>query len=101
MFARTLAALAGVTLLAATPAVAQDTMSLSVSYADLDLSNAKDRAQFDRRVRAAARNICDDGMKGVASDMSFQACRAGIVSSVSDQLASRNTDGRVQLARAR
>ncbi len=95
-------ALAGATLLAATPALAQnDPVTMSVSTAGLDLGNAKDRARLDRRIRSAAEAICDNGMKGVDMKMTFQTCRAGVLSSANDQLAALGSDSRIQLARAR
>ena len=38
--------------------VAPDTITVRVSYADLDLATAQGRAQLDRRISGAARSIC-------------------------------------------
>jgi UrcA family protein len=75
-------ALVGASLLAASPAFAQnDTVSMSVSTADLNLANASDRARLDRRIRSAASQICDNGLEGVQMKMAYQSCRADILSS--------------------
>jgi UrcA family protein len=95
-------ALVGVSLLAATPALAQnEAVSLSVSTADLNLADAADRARLDRRIRSAASQICDNGLEGVQMKMAYQSCRADILSSATTQIAARSGDGRIQLARAR
>ena len=75
MFTRTLAALVGAAVLAATPAVAQDGTSLSVETADLNLSNADGRAELDRRIRQAATEVCEDRTPGHAALIAFQVCR--------------------------
>jgi UrcA family protein len=95
-------ALVGAAMLAATPAVAQnDTVSMSVKTADLNLADANDRARLDRRIRSAASQICDNGLEGIEMKMAYQSCRADILSSANTQLAARSGDGRIQLARAR
>ena len=104
MFARTLTALAGASLLLATPALAQDVASMSVDTADLDLSSADGRARFDRRVRMAASQMCNKGSGGLSMSIVYATCRADVIASADQQvqqLAARKSDGRVQLARAR
>ncbi len=65
MFLRTIAlAAASAAALAATPATASDivvapeTVTVRVSYADLNLASPQGRAQLDRRIAGAARSIC-------------------------------------------
>ena len=101
MFARTLTALAGVALLAATPAVAQDAASLSVNTGDLDLATDAGRAKLDRRIRQAASKVCDMGSAGLPMQMAYQTCRSDVIASAGQQvqqLASSKT-GRIELAR--
>ncbi len=103
MLARSISALAAAGLMLATPALAQDSGSVSVNTADLDLSSASGRAALDQRVRKAANQICDNGSSGMHMTLEFATCRNSILASANQQvtqLASRN-DGRIQLARAR
>ena len=65
MFLRTIAlAAASAAALAAAPATASDivvapeTVTVRVSYADLNLASAEGRARLDRRIAGAARSIC-------------------------------------------
>ncbi|HWT13986.1 MAG TPA: UrcA family protein [Allosphingosinicella sp.] len=46
--------------LAAGPAMAQAQETITVSYADLNLANAAGRHLFDRRIFAAASQLCGD-----------------------------------------
>lgn len=46
-------------LIAGAPALAQsDVRSMSVSYADLDISHAAGRAALERRIAGAAKTVC-------------------------------------------
>lgn len=54
------ATLAAVTVAVATPAAAQESDSVSINVADLDLTSAQGNARFERRVRQAARQLCGD-----------------------------------------
>ncbi len=98
-------ALVGVSMIAATPALAQaDAASVSVSTVDLDLAHATGRATLDRRIKAAANSICDIGMKGARARAMYYECRSDILANAEQQvqvLASRGNAGRIQLARAR
>jgi UrcA family protein len=47
---------------AAAPAVAGELDSVQVQYQDLNLSHASGRAALDRRISAAARQLCGDYM---------------------------------------
>ncbi|HEX8442298.1 MAG TPA: UrcA family protein [Allosphingosinicella sp.] len=101
MFARTLTALAGAALLAATPAVAQNTASLSVDTADLNLATEAGRAKLDRRLRKAANQVCDMGTTGLPMQIAFQVCRDDVLASAGQQVQqlAANKTGRIQLAR--
>jgi UrcA family protein len=96
-------ALVGASLLAASPALAQaDPSSILVSTADLNLANDADRARLDRRIKAAAKSVCDLRMRGTDAWAMELDCRANILSSAEQQvraLASRTQTGRQQLAR--
>lgn len=58
---RTLLPLAALTLLAATPAIAQD--AVRTPFGDLDLSTAAGATAFDARVAAEAREVCVRGSR--------------------------------------
>jgi UrcA family protein len=101
MLARTLTALAGAALLGATPAVAQDAVSLSVDTSDLNLATEADRATLDRRIRKAANKVCDMGSAGLPMQIAFQVCRTDVLASAGKQVQqlAANKSGRIQLAR--
>jgi UrcA family protein len=56
--AATLSTLVPLPAAAAEITVAPDTVTVRVSYADLNLSTADGRARLDRRIAGAARGIC-------------------------------------------
>ena len=64
MCLRSIALAAALAATVSTPAlandivVAPDTITVRVSYADLNLASAQGRAQLDRRIAGAARSIC-------------------------------------------
>ena len=100
MFTRTLSALAAagltaITLAAATPLRAQPIDDqVQIRIADLDLSSADGAATFDRRVRAAGRQIC--GWMP-ASNLNLQRqvadCQAEVAASAKQELALARTGG--------
>lgn len=58
-------------------AAPSEQQSATVSYADLDLSNPRDAARLDRRIRAAADRVCDMGLPRPTREQSaFNACRS-------------------------
>jgi len=67
---------AGVCLIGATaPAAAQPVAhTKTVSYGDLNLASASGRKVLDSRINRAARSLCFDGEKGVASKMAADRC---------------------------
>jgi UrcA family protein len=72
-------------------AAAPDDTKVVVSYAGLDLSNARDAAQLDRRLHAAAREICGEAATlDLRLSFEFRACQA-------DVLARARTDLRVAM----
>lgn len=75
-----LAALMLVTTIAS-PAAGRTPM-LKVHYGDLDLSDAKDRAAFDRRIRRAAIRVCGDRVLVSARERLMRnECRAEAIAS--------------------
>lgn len=84
------------TLAFATPAAAQAADQVSVSYADLDLGQPADAARFDRRLRAAAAEVCGpDNAKDVRIHQPVVACQKEALSRASSdaRLALRGTVG--------
>jgi UrcA family protein len=55
------AVLLATALVTPTVSLAQDVPSASVSYADLNLANAKGRATLQSRIKSAAAGLCDVG----------------------------------------
>ncbi|HTU11654.1 MAG TPA: UrcA family protein [Allosphingosinicella sp.] len=74
--------------------VAPETVTVRVSYADLNLASADGRAQLDRRIAGAARGICgaffpiDLRMSALVSD-----CRADAIASARIPAAVASSDG--------
>jgi len=73
----TIAATLGLALVAA-PAFAApaNTAKVSVKYDDLDLTTAKGQKQLDRRIDAAARQICSQGEISTGSRLPSSAMNA-------------------------
>ena len=100
MFTRILSALAAagltaITLAAATPLYAQSLDDqVQVRIADLDLSSDKGAAIFDRRVRAAARQICGC-MPTTNLNLQRQVadCQAEVAANAKQELASSRAGG--------
>jgi UrcA family protein len=67
---------------AAAPAAAATLVSVSkaVSYADLDLDSAKDRAILDSRIKSAARSICYDDSNELKNRIAASRCFRDAVS---------------------
>ena len=81
----------------ASPALAgqeYDEVKGNVSYAGLDLGNASDVAEFDRRVANTARTICRRGVpRELQHGRLVNDCRASVVASGKQQLASLTQKG--------
>jgi len=95
-------------LLATTaPAIAQPdaaTRIVHVPYADLDLRQAKDVKQFDRRLRAAVEAVCPEMVTtGSITDAVTQSCRKAAYVALAHQRATAiaQATGTTQLADAR
>jgi UrcA family protein len=56
----------------ATPSFANDTAKVLVKTTDLDLTDAKDRARLDRRIKKAARSICGGNGSRSLNDKNLQ-----------------------------
>ncbi len=70
------------------PAHAQETISRSVSYTDLDLTHPEDVRVLKQRVSNAARAICGDpDIRELNGYSGTQACRAKAVAGASSQIA--------------
>lgn len=67
---------AGVCLVAAAaPAAAQPVAhTTTVAYGDLNLASATGRSALDSRINQAARNVCFNGARDVASQQSYARC---------------------------
>ncbi len=94
-------ATAGATLtLSATPLVAEENSRLQVRTVDLDLSGSEDRVRLDRRIRAAARQICgpldSHAVKELTRDRN---CQVAARSSAWDQITATAASGQVRRAR--
>ena len=71
-------ALAIATTLAAgaiTPALAGESKSIEVSYADLDLTSDADRNELEQRIDRAARKICDVDGHGTGARIATKDAR--------------------------
>lgn len=96
-----LMALALSTLVTA-PAIAQsgETVSQTVSYADLDLSTPAGRAMLDRRLASAARSLCQVGSYDLARQTAEKRCFKVTIASARQKatLAALSRDSGIQVA---
>lgn len=68
------------TSLAVTPASAQTSALVQVSYSDLNLASDSGRAVFDRRIEGAARELCGEYMLRIPSLAAYhQSCMTQVV----------------------
>lgn len=66
---------AGLCLVGATaPAHADTVRTVTVSYADLNVSHAQGRAVLDRRLHNAARTVCSSTREGLAARADENRC---------------------------
>ena len=97
---KSMAALAAVVMSAAllvpTVSHAEDTQSVRVSYADLNLATAIGQDRLDRRVAFAAKVACDLGETSSELRLASltQTCRDGAIAGVQPQLAAAITSAR-------
>lgn len=70
-------ALAGAALLAAPAVSAQerDTRTTGVTVTDLDLSTDEGRAEMDRRIENAAKEVCGMGERSIGSNIATRESR--------------------------
>ena len=69
----------GAALICTLPASAQDTVSIRVSYADLNLASAAGSTAFGRRIDAAVTQICGStGGMDLTRAASAKSCRAQV-----------------------
>lgn len=73
----------------AAPANGQaEDLSVPVSFADLDLGQARDRGRLDARLERAAHRVCDTESPHAAAEQQRNiACRAGALASARQELA--------------
>ena len=97
-------AAATVSMTAATPAsaadilVTPDVVAVSVSYADLNLASAAGRAQLDRRIANAARDICGSYQPLDLRMFSLtRACRADAIASARIPTNVASNDGALRM----
>jgi len=97
--------IATIALLATTaPAIAQPAETapqVHVSYADLDLRQARDVKLFDRRLRAAVGTLCPDEMTtGSITNFATKRCRKAAFTAMAKQRAAALAEaaGTTQLA---
>ncbi len=89
--------------LGASPAMAQsqpagpEVRTITMSYADLDLSTAAGRTQFDKRLRRAAAEVCEDGpeRRPLAELSDLRACYNHALSGARRILAQRQTENQL------
>ncbi len=89
-------------LLAAVPAIAGGEKSVRVSHADLNLASSSGKLTFERRIKAAARRICDAAPdNNLAMQHGDNRCAAAALASTRPaiELAVRNAGNRQLAAR--
>lgn len=67
-----------------------DTVSVRVSYADLNLNSASGRTTLERRISAAAHSVCDNGSTDLAAIMAANRCLKTALSAARQQVAAAN-----------
>ena len=78
--------------------VAPDTITVRVSYADLNLASAQGRARLDRRIAGAARSICGNFFPADLEMAALvQTCRADAIASARIPTAVASNSGAVSL----
>lgn len=72
----TMLSISAAALLLSPPAFAGEERSVPVRYGDLDLTSDADVAKLDKRIRSAARRVCDDhGTRDIERMMLASQCR--------------------------
>nr|WP_295373157.1 UrcA family protein [uncultured Sphingosinicella sp.] len=103
MFVRTLSAAAASALLLATPALAQtETMTVEVRTADLNLASVAGQAQLQRRISAAAGQICGAAPRSLDMLAAHTSCRSEVLGDAAQKIAALKAQGgtAVQVASA-
>ena len=68
-------------------AQSNDTVSVRVSYADLNLSSASGRTTLDSRISAAAHAVCENGSTDLSAKMAANRCIKNALSGARLQVA--------------
>ncbi len=71
-------------LAAATPAIAQDLVTVEIKVTDLDMSDPADRERFEERLKNAAHQACRSGYEGKAARLAERACAEEVIASARD-----------------
>jgi UrcA family protein len=74
-------------ILSATSASAQDSLSVHVSYADLNLNSPAGAAVFQRRVRSAVEQICYSDDRTLSGRFEVDHCKAAIQTQAQQKVA--------------
>lgn len=83
-----LAALAAAALTGTATAKTTETVSETVSFADLDLTTAEGAAALEWRISVAATRVCSRGsLRSVPSGTAFAKCRKGAIAGAMEQVA--------------
>lgn len=84
---KTLILAAAVALPVAAPAAAagDDTITMAVRTADLDLARSGDQQRLSRRIETAARSICFSGARDIASRIAESRCVEQALASAAPQ----------------
>lgn len=88
-------ALALIAFVGSTAPVLAQPLSHNVSYADLDLTSPQGQAMLDRRIRAAARDICGGDTRRTGSrmtDANMAVCIADVKAKAAAQVAAAKRD---------
>ena len=72
-------ALAAFAIAGVSAPAAAETVTISVDYSDLDLTDAEDLATLDTRVRVAAEEACTMPVARLAADPVDSFCRADLI----------------------
>ena len=70
----------------ATPAIAHDSLSVSVDVTDLDLTQDADREKLERRIDNAARRACRLGGFDAETRRAERECRLAIIENADEQV---------------
>lgn len=92
-FAKAIAA-ASLSLLAVSPAAAQEEVQASVFFGDLDLDSAAGAQTLNARVLGTVKSMCDrPDVRDLKGNIAWNECRATAMMSAAEQLAAVGAQG--------